>query len=453
MENGNRIFSNNSNVKDMAFKGYALKSGLAITGGGVGSMLVNISAGYFWRNGILISYAGGSVAVSTAHPTYPRKDIVYIDSAGVAQIITGTPGIATPIGSTGPNTITPIPPNIPTTDTVRCEVWVGAGVTGIYNADLTDIGVFSQTAYGEKDWGLSFKGTVTGIAGAPNFQSTELAGYGDDFWKGYDVYVVWDSDGAGAAPQGEKLPCTASTDAGDITVAAWTTPLAVGDIVLMMHPSLYRGGGDATEAKEDIIIAALGAEDDTPTAADLADIATTSAHAKLSRILMFCYDMITNGSYGLAAIMSALGTAGTWLYNAAHTIPAVVNKIGDVPASLALLYDGLGGQLQHSGPFSYDETSAAEQDLIEWTGAGYDWQQVHGFWLDMVNVTQNTTIRLYYRIDGTNHRLFRTIPWVTTDADGVFIEPFWIETGNNAKLSMQCGGGGAGSVNVPFSTH
>lgn len=85
---------------------------------------------------------------------------------------------------------------------------------------------------------LSFPGVVTGVVGAPNFQCLDLAGMGDDFFDGYWVYVVWDSGGAAAAPQGEMLECTGYTNAGSFTVAAFTAALAIGDKVLLLHPAI-----------------------------------------------------------------------------------------------------------------------------------------------------------------------------------------------------------------------
>lgn len=90
------------------------------------------------------------------------------------------------------------------------------------------------------DYGLSFLGTVSGIVGAPNFQCDDLRGFGDNFFKNYDVYVVWDAAGGGAAPQGERLICTASTDAGDFTAPAFSAAIAVGDKVLLQHPLLHK---------------------------------------------------------------------------------------------------------------------------------------------------------------------------------------------------------------------
>lgn len=41
------------------------------------------------------------------------------------------------------------------------------------------------------DYGLSFLGEVTGIAGAPKFQCSNLVGFGNDYFEGYWAYVVW----------------------------------------------------------------------------------------------------------------------------------------------------------------------------------------------------------------------------------------------------------------------
>jgi len=85
------------------------------------------------------------------------------------------------------------------------------------------------------DYGQSFQGTVSGIAGAPKFQCSNLVGFGDEYFKGYWAYVVWDADGLGAAPQGEMLECTGYSSAtGDFTVAAYSVAIAVGDKVLFL---------------------------------------------------------------------------------------------------------------------------------------------------------------------------------------------------------------------------
>ena len=93
--------------------------------------------------------------------------------------------------------------------------------------------------------GLVFRGTVTTYTDTTNFKVSAFPAYGnasdfpDNFFDGYYVYCVWDSGAAGAAPQGEKVAASGYTSAdGTITHAAFTTPLAVGDEVLLVHPSV-----------------------------------------------------------------------------------------------------------------------------------------------------------------------------------------------------------------------
>ena len=46
---------------------------------------------------------------------------------------------------------------------------------------------------------------------------------------------------------------------------------------------------------------------------------------------------------------------------------------------------------------------------------------VQGIWLDLSNMTQNGTIKIYYKVDGSNYRLFSTNSWLTTDEPGQYI--------------------------------
>ena len=87
--------------------------------------------------------------------------------------------------------------------------------------------------------GLVYYGDVTTYTDTTHFKSTDLIGYGDAYFKNYYVYVVRDAAGAGAAPQGESQQISAYTSVdGTITHAAFTTPLAVTDVVLLIHKDL-----------------------------------------------------------------------------------------------------------------------------------------------------------------------------------------------------------------------
>lgn len=97
--------------------------------------------------------------------------------------------------------------------------------------------------------------------------------------------------------------------------------------------------------------------------------------------------------------------------------------------------------------FSFDETNAAEQTIETLVIA--ERSVVNAFWLDMSNVTQDSTLRLYHQIDGANYRGFQENLWRTTDDDGVLIAGF--VPNHNVRLTVQCGGGGAGNVDIPYS--
>ena len=97
-----------------------------------------------------------------------------------------------------------------------------------------------------------------------------------------------------------------------------------------------------------------------------------------------------------------------------------------------------------TGTFSFDETSALEQDALELTIAARN--NIGSIWLDMVNVTQNADIAIYHKIDGTNYRQFQENNWTTVDDDGVLLDGFTAY--RDVKVTLQCGGGGAGPVDI-----
>jgi hypothetical protein len=118
--------------------------------------------------------------------------------------------------------------------------------------------------------------------------------------------------------------------------------------------------------------------------------------------------------------------------------------VADIKTKTDTLADGV---TQTTGTFSYDETSAAEQTAFTLTIAAR--AEIGGIWLDMTNVTQDTDIATYHQIDGTNYRQFQENGWLTTDDDGVLINGFTAY--RNVRITLQCGGAGGGSVNVPYA--
>lgn len=63
--------------------------------------------------------------------------------------------------------------------------------------------------------------------------------------------------------------------------------------------------------------------------------------------------------------------------------------------------------------------------------------RLNTIWLDLVNLTQNTDIRLYHQIDGANYRVFDTFNWTTGMDDGVYFRNIALATGRNLQLTIQ----------------
>lgn len=102
-------------------------------------MSVVVAAGTYVANGVVVTKGSESdVTIEAADGSNPRKDIIIGDSSGNITVIKGTAATAIPSGQTGPNTSAPVPGNITANKIIICEVWVGAGVTTIVDANLTD---------------------------------------------------------------------------------------------------------------------------------------------------------------------------------------------------------------------------------------------------------------------------------------------------------------------------
>ena len=138
---------------------------------------------------------------------------------------------------------------------------------------------------------------------------------------------------------------------------------------------------------------------------------------------------------------------GTFTHTAFSVVLAVDDEVLLLHERLAEIADLIRQVAETTGTMSFDETSALEQDMVSVTITAR--AKIGGIWLDMVNVTQDTTIKVYHKIDGTNPREVSSSAWATTDSDGVLIEGFTAY--RDIKVTLTCGGGGAASVNVPYA--
>lgn len=132
-------FDNDLNSVIDGVAGNGIITGLTQAEDSPADMSVVVAAGTYVANGTVVTKAAETdVTIEAADASNPRKDIIIGDSSGNITVVKGTAAAAVPSGQTGPNTSAPIPGNITADKIIICEVWVGAGVTTILDANLTD---------------------------------------------------------------------------------------------------------------------------------------------------------------------------------------------------------------------------------------------------------------------------------------------------------------------------
>ena len=107
-----------------ALKGDGVVSGCAVTSNS--NMAPSVAAGTVQIGAAQVAVSGGTVTVTAADGTNPRKDLVVVNNAGAKSVVAGTPASS------------PLCAAIPANSVVLAMIYVGAGVTTIETADLTD---------------------------------------------------------------------------------------------------------------------------------------------------------------------------------------------------------------------------------------------------------------------------------------------------------------------------
>ncbi len=149
-------------------------------------------------------------------------------------------------------------------------------------------------------------------------------------------------------------------------------------------------------------------------------------------------DRLDNVTFGLSAIKTLIDTVDT-----------VVDALPDSGAltSLAQKSENSSGDL--TGTFAYLD-AGGEQDVVELTTTTR--KKVDGVSLDLVNMTQDGTIRVYHKINGTTYRLMKpTYSFtVASDPDGLYIDLNMSIT-NDLKITYQEGADEGADRNIPYS--
>ncbi len=206
--------------------------------------------------------------------------------------------------------------------------------------------------------GLSYYGIVDAVPGVNQFTVNGLAGLGAGKFAGatnpYQVYVLRDSGGASAAPQGEQQAITAyATATGVFATAAFTAPIAVGDEVLIIAPQIANilvilaglavPGVDAlaNALMRDVV----GNKADSATLDDMSLLATSSLVREMKRVLLrMSPDAFTATIQGAARtdLDTMLAQLATYFVAAGAALSVTIDPGGAARTSLAALWNDLG---------------------------------------------------------------------------------------------------------------
>ncbi len=135
--------------------------------------------------------------------------------------------------------------------------------------------------------GLAYNVPVTTATSTTVFASTSLIalGEGNDDFVGWWVYARWDAGAASGAPQGEYRQISDYADStGTVTHSAFSAQLAVTDVVMLIHPSVYeatamRGGAQTIQSLHSNQQAGL----------DFAQVQTIASPVTLSAAAQYIY--------------------------------------------------------------------------------------------------------------------------------------------------------------------
>ena len=108
--------------------GYGVISGLTTSAQGTPDMTVNVITGtVHMANGVrYVPTASPTLVITASDVTNPRIDIVYVNSSGVISYLAGTPNVS------------PTAPSTPVGGFLLSQIVVGASVTSIVSANITD---------------------------------------------------------------------------------------------------------------------------------------------------------------------------------------------------------------------------------------------------------------------------------------------------------------------------
>lgn len=162
------IYLNNLRV---AAHGWGVVSGLAVSQRGAGAnMSVDVASGDAWINGTKITKSSTTnVAITAAHATYDRYDLVVINSSGTISVIDGTAAATSYANDYDLETNNAI---------LLAEVYVPATDTTIEDAQITDKRIISFVEEINLAVDIGLEEYSNHLGAVDNFTQTGVAGTG-----------------------------------------------------------------------------------------------------------------------------------------------------------------------------------------------------------------------------------------------------------------------------------
>jgi hypothetical protein len=248
---------------------------------------------------------------------------------------------------------------------------------------------------------LAYYGTVTRVISATQFVAAGLAGLGDGALAGYAAYVMGKANGTTTPPHGEQPAVSVYVSAtGTFTHAPYTAGLAVGDQLLLLHPSIASigpGGSSQGSVYYGVVTAVPGLNQFS--VAGLIGLGDTKFTG--------WYAYVFRQAGGLGApphherqIITVYTSAGGVFTTNPFTAPV---GIGD---EILILNPSLvGGQLVVAANAVVANWQAGEQNLVT-IGADDVPNKLHSFYVGIQNLAGNISIRLYTQVNGVERRFY-----------------------------------------------
>lgn len=221
-----------------------------------------------------------------------------------------------------------------------------------------------------------------------------------------------------------------------------------------MNDILSKAAGSNTFDKSTDSLEALRDRIDTLNIADQADLDAIKAvtdnlpdTGALTTLQNNVTDILTDTGTTIPGTITNLQSDVT-------AIKAITDVIPDAGAMTSLAQKAENSSGDSSGTFSYLD-AGGEQDVIAISNSTR--KIIYGVWLDLSNMTQNGTVKLYYKIDGTNYRQVNmrgTVQsyafTVATGVDGLYINLTFAIT-NDFKITYTEGADEGAARDILYS--